>query len=88
MRVHNYVPSHFGPSYNAQITHIIEDPVMRNSSISYFIQLADLVAHSLYRKKIPKGGYKRYNIDLLFDRADRLLVKQASRSDPYGIVII
>jgi len=88
MRVHNYVPSHFGQPYNAPVTHVIEDPVMRDSVLSYFVQFADLVVHSLYRKKMPKGGYRRYNIDRLFNRVDRLLVKQASRSDPYGIVYL
>lgn len=86
MRVHNFVPSHFGPPYNAQIMHIIEDPVMRNSALSYFVQFADLVTHSLYRKEIPKGSYKRHNVDLLFQQVDSLLIKQASRNDPHGIV--
>lgn len=88
MRVYNPTPSLYGGYYHAPAVSIVEDPIMRNSSHSYFIQLCDLVAHSLYRKKQPRGGYRRYNVDRLFDILQPLLLTQASRYDPQGIVYL
>ena len=87
MRVYNYVPSMFGSAARpVPLTQIVEDPVMRDSRHSYFIQVADLAAHALYRKLYPKGGYRRYGVDRLFDRLDPILLKEASRTSQQGIV--
>lgn len=86
MRVYNPMPSLYGGYYYAPIVQIVEDPVMRNSQHSYFIQLCDLIAHSLYRKKHPT--HRRFNVDRLFDILQPLLLTQASRSDPQGIVCL
>lgn len=86
MRVFNSVPSRYGGSYSATVENIIEDPVMRNSKESYFVQIADLCAHALYRKEFPKGSLKRYNVDRLFDELGPLLLLQVSSKDPMGIV--
>ncbi len=88
MRVYNLVPSHYGGTYPAPVVRIVEDPVMRNSQHSYFVQFADMVAHALYRKLYPRSGYRRYNADRLFDLVAPLLVTDASRNDPHrqGIV--
>jgi hypothetical protein len=86
MRVYNPVPSQFGGSLSMPITNIVEDPVMRNSEHSYFVQIADLTSHALYRKLYPKGSYRQYNVDKLFDLLDGILLKEASRSDAQGIV--
>jgi hypothetical protein len=88
MRVHNFVPSsiYIGESVSVPVVNIIEDPIMRNSTSSYFVQIADLVAHSLYRKLYPKTSLNKHNIDKLFDRVDPLLCKAASRYNPQGIV--
>jgi len=86
MRVFNPMPSHYGGTYPATVDQIVEDPVMRNSSSSYFIQIADLICHSLYRKLYPRGSQRKFNIDKLFDLMDSLCLKEASKSDPQGIV--
>lgn len=86
IRVHNQVGSMYGGSYSVSVNNIVEDPVMRNSQHSYFVQIADLVSHALYRKLYPKGSYRKYNIDRLFDLVDPLLLKAANRRDPRGVV--
>ncbi len=88
MRVHNYITSRLfsGTSYSNPIENIVEDPVIRNSQNSYFVQFADLVAHALYRDLYPRGGYRKYNVDRLFDIVDAVLLKTASGADPRGIV--
>lgn len=85
-RVYNPIPSHFGGSYIAPLQYLVEDPVMRNSRHSYFVQIADLAAHALYRKLYPNGSYQRHNIDKLFDVLDPILLKAASNTDRQGIV--
>jgi len=86
MRVFNPIPSRYGGYYYKPTERIVEDPIMRDSKHSFFIQLCDLVAHALYRKEHPKGAYRKYNVDRLFDKVCPLLLTEASRSDRLGIV--
>ena len=69
MRVYNPVPSHYDPSgyYNMPVRTVIEDPVFRRSKHSYFVQIADMITHSLYRKLYPKGSYRRYGLQTFYD---------------------
>lgn len=87
MRLHHYVPSAYGTKgLSANAARILEDPNMRSSEQSFFVQIADLISHSLYRKLYPKGSLKRLNVDKLFDLTDGVLLKKASSYDPQGIV--
>lgn len=87
MRIYNPTPSHFSESsYNAPADNIIEDAFARSSHHSYFIQSVDVVAHLLYRKEYPKGSLKKFRIEKQFQKLDPILLKKASKSDPYGIV--
>jgi hypothetical protein len=86
MRVFNPVPSHFGGTYPATVDNIVEDPVMRKSHHAYFVQIADMICYSLFRKLYPKGSLRRYNVDKLFDLVGPLCLKAASPRDPQGIV--
>jgi hypothetical protein len=86
MRVYNPVPSHYGSPYNSPTDSIIEDILQRSSSHSYFIQTADVVAHVLYRKEHPKGSLKKYGLDHYFDQLEPILLKEAAKADPLGVV--
>ncbi|TVQ88161.1 MAG: DUF3800 domain-containing protein [Deltaproteobacteria bacterium] len=87
MRRFNPVPSSYGMgSRNLMINTLVEDPVHRDSLHSYFIQLADVNAYFLFQKLSPCGYVKRKGARNYFDRLGPILCKQASRSDPQGIV--
>lgn len=87
MRVYNPTPSHYDDkTYNAPIDNILEDTFSRASHHSYFIQTVDVVSHLLYRKEFPKGSLKKYGLEKQFQKLDSILLKQASKSDEYGIV--
>jgi len=45
----NYIPSRFGSGpYRREITALIEDPIQKDSTESYFIQLADYISFVVY----------------------------------------
>jgi hypothetical protein len=89
MRHYNPIPNQaaFGSGYrNLRLQTIIEDPWLKDSAHSYFIQAADLCAYLLYQHLEPntymrkKAGYN------YFQRLDPILCKVASSTDPLGIV--
>lgn len=86
MRVYNPVPSQFEGYYNVPTDSILEDLFQRNSKHSYFIQSVDVIAHLLYRKEYPKGSLKKFGLDKMFEILEPILLKEASRNDPMGIV--
>lgn len=86
MRAFNPVPSRYGGTRQAVTDSIIEDPFMRNSQHSYFIQCVDVISHCLYRKEYPKASLKKYNLHKLFNYVEPILLIEASRDDPLGIV--
>lgn len=88
MRVFNYAGSHYGGGYSYPLTQLVEDPIMRASDNSYFVQIADLISHALYRKLYPKGSLRTYNVDKLFDYVQPILHTQASFRDPYNMGIV
>lgn len=87
LRIYNPVTSRYtGKPYNARITKIIEDIVHRKSFTSYFIQTVDVIAFLLKHREYPKGSTKKYNLNVLFDNLEPILLKVASAKDPLGIV--
>lgn len=90
MRVHNPVPSHFDPKgyYNLPVRTIIEDPVFRRSQHSYFVQMVDIIAHSLYRKLYIKGSYRRYSLHFFYDYLDPIVLKSVTKKDPLNMGIV
>jgi hypothetical protein len=90
MRVYNPIPSYYDRRgyYNVPARTIIEDPVFRRSQHSYFVQMADMIAHSLYRKLYVKGSYRRYNLHLFYDYLDSILLKSVSKRDPLNMGIV
>jgi len=93
LAVFNPVPSQFGrwgqtgQSYrNLPTDRIIEDPVFKKSDQSYFIQLVDFAAYSLLRRERPVHSKSKYAIDKAFAGLGPILVRQATRNDPEGII--
>ena len=72
LRRYNPVPNSRDPGYgyrNLPIQFVIEDPILRNSDHSYFIQTADLVTFLLYQQLQPSAyiqrKWRRNNFDEL-----------------------
>lgn len=93
MNVHNPIPSAFGrwpegTVRNTPTEKIIEDPIFRQSHMSYLLQLVDCVAFALLKKEVPPTpNIKKYGIHKMFDAVlPSVCIKAASRSDPLGIV--
>lgn len=94
----NYIPSKYNPEpYRAEIQKMIEDPLPKASSESYFIQLADMVSYivNLYAKRhfLPDANWPnrilnvlKYGDELeLLNIAKPVLNLQASTANEYGI---
>lgn len=89
MRAFNYIKSKkpgTPPYHNVLVTRVLDDPVPRDSRHSYFIQLADLVAFALARRDFPRARLKSHKFETYFDVVDPVLLKDANRSNPQGIV--
>ncbi len=90
MRVQNpiRIPGQQG-SFNFDdrpIASLIEDPILRDSHQSYFMQAADLCVFLLKQFTEPSGYMKKHGGNTYFRRLDPVLCKVASQSDPLGIV--
>jgi len=93
MHVYNPIPSRFGvwnetgtKSRNIPIERIIEDPFFKKSEQSYLIQLADFCAYSLLRREHPLPSKNKYGLNQAFKLLSPILVLEASRRDPEGII--
>jgi hypothetical protein len=93
MQRYNPIPSAYGAwldtgqSYkNIPLTRIIEDPFFKDSSQSYFIQMVDFCAYALLRRERPLQSKTRYGLDKAFDCLKPILVTEATRKDPDGII--
>lgn len=94
MHIDNRIPSKLGDwgggnaTKNITTDRIIEDPVFKDSSQSYFIQLADCIAFALLKREVPPTpNIKKYGIHKMFDETlTGICFKDAARKDPLGIV--
>lgn len=93
MSVYNPISSRYGYwdetgtiTKNIPIDRIIEDPFFKDSEQSYFIQLADCCAYSLLRRERPIPSKTKYGLDKAFELLSPILVKEACRYDPEGII--
>lgn len=94
MMVFNPIQSRFGAwpdgslLRNLPLTRIVEDPVFRDSSRSYFIQLADFVAYALFRHEVPLESKAKYGLHHAFDLLHPICVRAAYARDPKRLGII
>jgi uncharacterized protein DUF3800 len=89
MRVYNPIPnmrSRFLGGYRQlPLSRIAEDPNIRHSHHSYFIQAADTAAFALYQWHAPSSYVRKKGAKNYFLRLNPVLCKVASKG-PYGIV--
>jgi Protein of unknown function (DUF3800) len=89
MRVYNPIPnmrSRFTGGYRQlPLTRVVEDPNIRHSHHSYFIQAADTAAFALYQRYAPSSYMRKKGAKNYFLRLDPVLCKVASKT-PHGIV--
>ncbi len=89
MRRYNPVPNRYtGGTRNIPVKMLIEDPNLRDSQHSYFIQAVDCVAFLLKQFVIPNGYMKKKGGNAYFKRLEPILCKVAAPRDPYGVVRI
>ena len=90
MRVYNPVPVYVGPSrlqtQNLATLRIVEDPVFKESSRSYFVQMADFVAYGLLRREQHLASKNKYNVHECFDLLQTVVAREASTHDPMGVI--
>lgn len=87
MRYYNPVPYQLSRDYrNLKLEYTIEDPNFRSSHDSFFIQVVDTVAFFLLQKIKPTSYIRKKGAGNYFDRLDKILCKECSKSDPQGIV--
>jgi hypothetical protein len=90
MRIYNPVPN-MRALYNAgyrqlPLARIAEDPNIRLSHHSYFVQAADSAAFAAYQWYAPSGYVRRKGARNYFRRLDPVLCKVASATHPLGVV--
>jgi len=88
----NYIPSRFGAwpdgtgARNIPTERILEDPVFKNSSKSFLVQLADFCAFAILQKERPLASRKKYGLHRAYRLIREAFVLEANRADPDGII--
>jgi hypothetical protein len=90
MGVYNPVPVYVAPGQtelkNLAVSRILEDPVFKESDRSYFVQMADFVAYALLRREKPLPAKSAYGYHEMFDILKDVVAREASLSDPMGVI--
>lgn len=95
MRVHNPIPSNLGfwrglgsATKNIPLSQFVEDPVFKDSSQSYFIQLVDFCAYALLRSERPLPSRTVLGYDKMYEILRPICQTINNRADPRGLGII
>ena len=89
MTVYNPVPNRgpFGRGYRVlPAVRLIEDPIPKDSSDSYFIQAADVAAYFLMQRYAPNTLVRQHGARNYFGRLGPVLNTRAATAHPLGIV--
>lgn len=90
MGTYNPVAVYVGPgsleTQNLATVRILEDPFFKESSRSFFVQMADFVAYGLLRREKHLESKNRYGIHECFDLLSNVVVREASTHDPMGVI--
>jgi hypothetical protein len=70
------------------VTHIIEDPIFKDSKQSYFIQLADFCAYAALRMERPLPAKTAFGFDKVYELLRPVSRPFTNYSDPRGMGII
>ncbi len=91
MRHYNMVPNnrnlYAGGYRNIKLTHVIEDPILRDSRVSYLHQMADVIAYCVRQRYEPNQYMKKKGATSFYKRINAVIVKEVS-SNNLGIVEI
>ena len=89
MRWNNKVPSiiYPGETYLANLTRVVEDPMHKQSEHSLPIQLCDVNGYFLKQSIEPNSTVKKHKAKNYFYFLEPILLKEACKSNPYGIVM-
>ncbi len=89
MRRFNPVPSQFqAAARNLPIRSVVEDPVLRDSRHSYFIQMADICAYFAQQYFKPNKVVKKQGARNYYQRVEPAVIKKAAPGNPLGMVIV
>lgn len=92
MRINNLLKINLGSGASTRINRpvrfLIEDPVVRDSTQSYLIQVADCSAYLLKQSLQPSSYMRRHGGNAYFQRLVPVLCIAASRKDPLGLGIV
>lgn len=90
MAVFNPVPVYTGPrtlvTQNVATQRILEDPFFKDSSKSFFVQMADFVAYGLLRREQHLASKNKYGLHECFDLLTDVAVREASPKDAMGVI--
>ena len=88
MRVFNPIPSQFGGTMHRPLRWIVEDPLFKDSKMSYFLQMADHCAFALLKREagLKSKSVTAYRLHKAFAILGPVLNLKAASRDPEGIV--